>query len=183
MEEHRCGGSAGRRARWRPRPAGYRAPARTPLRRTGIRRRDRPGEVRASDAGCAGRRALDRRTRRPCRGAGPGEVWNRDAEHAAAHLAGQGVETQPGVAPALDDGHVDAHSPAPRRDQQRGGVRLSIEGQVDRHPGSRLERGQAGDGGGGEIRAEGVIGSGEPAAARAQLLPQLAFHGSVAAHD
>jgi len=122
----------------------------------------------------------------PTRGDGAaarGGMWNRDAEHAAARLAGQGVETQAGVAPALDHGHIDAHAPPPCRDQERGGVRLSIEGQVDRHPGSRLERGQAGDGGRGEIRVEGVIGGAEPAPARAQLLPQLGFHGLVDAHE
>jgi len=122
----------------------------------------------------------------PARGDGVaarGAVRNADPEHAAARLAGQRVEAQARVAPALDDRDVDAHSPPSRGDQQCGGIRLPIERQIDRHPGSRLEGGQAGDGGGGEIRPQGVIGRGESASPGAQVLAQLAFHGGIDGHD
>src|SRR6202044_1533790 len=56
----------------------------------------------------------------PTRGDGAaarGAVRHRDAEHAAARPAGQGVEAQARVAPALDDGYADAHSPPSRGDE------------------------------------------------------------------
>src|SRR5271155_3402222 len=103
-------------------------------------------------------------------------VWYGNAEASGPRSFAQWVEANSRVTLIDDDGYVEAHSTPTRGDNQCGGVRLSVEGQIHRDAFAGGKACQVRDRAGGGSRVQPVSCCAQGAARGAQFLTKRSFH-------